>query len=343
MTQLGEEREKVDVASHDFSVRELVRMMNDDELNVAPSYQRNFRWEADAESLFVESVFLGLPVPPLFVATNVGFQWEVVDGLQRLSTLAHFLAEDPEDAKKVNRDAPLQLVKLEKLDSLNGHHFKDLPKSLRVFFGRQPLQVISLTDKSNLDVRFDVFERLNRGGVKLSPQEVRSCVYRGEFNEFIEGLAEDVNLVQLLKLQKAHKDDGTIIEQVLKFFAYKNFRDMFDGRVEIFLNKSMVRATVGFDHRAEETLYRRSLELLSQFCEGGPFISGGGGSTPLVRFEACLVGIAEMLSEGDEVLVPPKSWIDDAELRASSGAGSNSRAMLDRRLRRAKELFSGQA
>lgn len=208
MDQLTKEREKVDVASHDFSVRELVRMMGDDELNVAPSYQRKFRWEPEAESLFIESVFLGLPVPPLFVATNVGFQWEVVDGLQRLSTLAHFLADDDEDAKSVGRESPLELIGLEKLNRLNGSRFSTLPKSLRVFFGRQPLQVVSLTDKSNLDVRFDVFERLNRGGVKLSKQEVRSCVYRGSFNVFLEKLAEDDNLRRLLVLQKTTKTTG---------------------------------------------------------------------------------------------------------------------------------------
>jgi uncharacterized protein with ParB-like and HNH nuclease domain len=99
--QLTEERNKVDVATHDFSVRELVRMMNEDELNVAPAYQRMFRWDIEASSLFIESVFLGLPIPPIFVATNVGFQWEVVDGLQRLSTLAHFLSADAEEASRV--------------------------------------------------------------------------------------------------------------------------------------------------------------------------------------------------------------------------------------------------
>ncbi|MFF3603047.1 DUF262 domain-containing protein [Streptomyces sp. NPDC002463] len=340
--QLDEERRKVDVASHDFSVRELVRMMAEEELNVAPAYQRMFRWNAEASSLFVESVFLGLPIPPIFVATNVGFQWEVVDGLQRLSSLAHFLSVDAEEAAAVNRPGPLKLVGLEKLSQLNGATFASLPKNLKVFFGRQPLQVVALTDKSNLDVRFDVFERLNRGGIRLTPQEVRACVYRGEFNVFIEELAQNEDLSKLLKLKQGSQEDGTQAEQVLKFFAYKNHRNKFDGKVEGFLNKSMGLFQKSFDYVGEREIFEKSVRFLHEICDG-PYLRASTSTTPLVQFEACLVGIAELFQSGSQPVVPAAGWIEDGELRASSGGGSNSRTMLDRRLTRAKEIFSGQA
>jgi hypothetical protein len=341
--QLYNERKKVDVATHDFSVRELVRMMDEEELNVAPAYQRQFRWDEQAESAFIESVFLGLPIPPIFVATNVGFQWEVVDGLQRLSTLAHFLAEDADEAKAVNRKTPLVLTDLEKLSELNGVTYADLPKNLKVYFGRQPLQVISLTDKSNLEVRFDVFERLNRGGIRLTAQEVRACVYRGEFNKFIEELAENEMFSDLLKLKKVNTEDGTQVEQVLKFFAYKNRQGEFDGKVEKFLNRTMIEAQKGFDYEAERTLFEKSVKFLHEACEGGPYLRAGTTTTPLVQFEACLVAIAKIYQEGKQPTISDPDWIEDSELRVSSGGGSNSRRMLDRRLTRARELFSGAA
>jgi uncharacterized protein with ParB-like and HNH nuclease domain len=137
----------VDVSTLNFSVRELVRMMSDGELNVVPEYQRKFRWTEIGESAFIESVFLGLPIPPLFVATNVGFQWEVVDGLQRLSTLMHFLAVNLDELAIVNRTENLRLKGLEKLTKLNNVIHEELPKTMQVYFGRQPLQVVSLTDK----------------------------------------------------------------------------------------------------------------------------------------------------------------------------------------------------
>ncbi|MFL4948088.1 DUF262 domain-containing protein [Streptomyces sp. MMS24-I31] len=342
LEQLDQERRKVDVASHDFSVRELVRMMTEEELNVAPAYQRMFRWNAQASSLFIESVFLGLPIPPIFVATNVGFQWEVVDGLQRLSSLAHFLAADADEAAMVNRKAPLALTGLEKLSQLNGTTYASLPKNLKVFFGRQPLQVVALTDKSNLEVRFDVFERLNRGGIRLTAQEVRACVYRGEFNVFVEELAQNADFDALLKLKQGSQEDGTQAEQVLKFFAYKNHRDVFDGKVERFLNTVMGLSQQSFDYVKERDLFERSSAFLHEVC-GGAYLRAGTSTTPLVQFEACMVAIAEIFQSGDQPIVPEGDWIEDTELRNSSGGGSNSRSMLDRRLTRAKEIFSGQA
>ncbi|MGW3875965.1 DUF262 domain-containing protein [Streptomyces sp. NPDC005055] len=342
MTQLLSERQKVDVATHDFSVRELVRMMEEEELNIAPAYQRMFRWNAKSSSLFIESVFLGLPVPPIFVATNVGFQWEVVDGLQRLSSLAHFLSSNSEEASAVNRKAPLVLTGLEKLDRLNGRTYDSLPKNLKVHFGRQPLQVVSLTDKSNLDVRFDVFERLNRGGLRLTAQEVRAVVYRGDFNQFIEELALNEDFKALLKLKEGSKEDGTHVEQVLKFFAYKNHSDIFDGKVEGFLNTVMGIAQQSFDYVRERSAFEKSSAFLHQVCVGA-YLRAGTSTTPLVQFEACLVAIAQLYQDGAEPVIPSADWIEDEELRASSGGGSNSRRMLDRRLTRAKDIFSGKA
>lgn len=100
-------------------------------------------------STFIESIFLGLPIPPIFVATNAEFQWGVVDGLQRMSTLLIFLAERPEHLKVIDRKESLRLSGLDKLDQLNGVTYAEMPVSLQRYFGRQPLQVISLTDKSD--------------------------------------------------------------------------------------------------------------------------------------------------------------------------------------------------
>jgi hypothetical protein len=341
--QLRGERGRVDVAVHNFSVRELVRMITDEELNASPSYQRKFRWTQKDESLFIESVFLGLPIPPIFVATNVGFQWEVVDGLQRLSTLAHFLARDAEEAREVGRELPLRLDDLEKLTELNGCSFTDLPKNLQVYFGRQPLQVISLTDKSDLQARFDVFERLNRGGIQLTAQEVRACVYQGRFNDFIEELSQDSRLSDILKLQRVHQDDGTKAEQVLKFFAYKNFKSEFDGKVETFLNRYMQSADGNFNYAAEREVFDKALQALHSICEGQPFLRRQTPVTPLVQFEACLVAAGELVEEGTPIVQVPPDWLEDVELRASTGAGTNTRSMLRRRVQRAKELLSGTA
>lgn len=344
--QLGVERRRVDVASHDFSVRELVRMLNEGELSITPEYQRQYRWKPAVASTFIESVFLGLPIPPIFVATNAGYELEVVDGLQRLSSLLFFLREGAQTLEKDDHHAaePLKLEGLQKLTQLNGVGFADLPVGLQRYFGRQPLQVISLTDKSDRGMRFDLFERLNAGSIALSPQEVRACVYRGRFNQFIEELAALPDYGRLLKLQDAKQKDGTAVEEVLKFFAYKNSVGGFDGRVKTFLNDYMKSAQdEHFDYTRERTLFTSAVAHLLAATNDGPLLRASTGVTPLVQLEACLVGIGSLISEGQAVTTPVADWQEDPELVDSSTGGSNTRSKLQRRIARAKVLFSANA
>lgn len=339
--QLAQERRKVDVASVSFSVREIVRMHAEGELSIAPSYQRKYRWPKSVASTFIESLFLGLPIPPIFVATNDDFQWEVVDGLQRISTLIMFVADDEEQLKQINRETNLVLEGMDKLSQLNGVSFADMPISLQRYFGRQGIQVISLTDKSDKSVRFDLFERLNSGAISLSEQEVRTAVYRGEFIEFLEALSVNQDFTSLLKLQEKNQHDGTGEEQVLKFFAYKNDRDAFKGGVTDFLNKYTEKASQTFDYAKERELFDATYKFLAE-AVGGPFLRQNTNVTPVVQFEACAVAIAELIAQGTTPTAPAFDWLNDTELVDSSTGGTNTRTMLRRRIDRAKAIFSGQ-
>src|SRR6056297_941656 len=106
-------RRNVDVQTSNFSVRELARMVTERELNISPEYQRLFRWNVQSESRLIESLMLGLPVPSIFVATNSDFTLEVVDGLQRLSTLVHFLDPSEEGLTSIGKESALKLADLE--------------------------------------------------------------------------------------------------------------------------------------------------------------------------------------------------------------------------------------
>ena len=110
------------------------------------------------------------------MATNEDFTWEVVDGLQRISTLILFLSDSAEIRSRISgeNDAPLKLTGLDELTQLNGATYASLPRPIQLYLARQPLQVISLTDKSDKDVRFDLFSRLNTGAILLTAQEVHT-------------------------------------------------------------------------------------------------------------------------------------------------------------------------
>ncbi|WP_284358279.1 DUF262 domain-containing protein [Pseudomonas syringae] len=106
-------------------------MVETGDIFVPPEYQRQFIWDAERQSVLIESVFLGIPVPSLFMATNSDSTWEVVDGVQRLGSLSHFFGSE-KLLEKVKRNDPLKLKGLTKLDHFNGVRFQDLPKSIQL-------------------------------------------------------------------------------------------------------------------------------------------------------------------------------------------------------------------
>jgi hypothetical protein len=190
--QLDREKRAVSYDVYDMTVRQLVDMVTSGEIDIAPEYQRHFVWDAERESELIESIYLGIPVPSLYMAANRDGTWEVVDGVQRLSTLVHFCG-DSASLKRIDRTAPLELTDLKKLTAFNGKTFEALPKPTQLNFLLRPVRVTTLNDKSDSAVRYDLFERLNTGGVKLHPQEIRNCVFRGDFRDTLKNLADDAN------------------------------------------------------------------------------------------------------------------------------------------------------
>jgi len=189
--QLNEQRRTVDFDTFDIHLQQLLAMLGEGQIWVAPTYQRKFRWDPKRCSQLIESVLLGIPVPSIFMATNPDNTWEVVDGLQRLSAIVKFAGDDNLRKKIIvgNTDA-LVLTDLQKLTRFQGCKFTDLPSNIQIHFKTRPLKVITLNDKSDSIVRYDLFERLNTGGVALSAQEIRDCVYGGNFAQKLEELAK---------------------------------------------------------------------------------------------------------------------------------------------------------
>jgi hypothetical protein len=338
--QLDFERRKVDVDYSDITIRELHRMLSERELNAAPAYQRKFRWTEGAESRLIESILLGLPVPSIFVATNEDFTWEVVDGLQRLSSIAHFVGESERLLEQVDKKAPLRLTGLDTLTELEGKSYSELDEDVKLYFMRRTLRVTALSDKSDLQVRFDLFERLNGGAVSLTPQEVRACIYRGAFNDLLDDLAADSQFRDIVKLKANAENDGTREELVLKFFAYLYNRDEFRQWVTRFLNNYMQAATRSFELEEGRAIFARTVSHLHAVLGGEPFLRKNTNVTPLNQLEAVLVGIAEVIRSGSEPGVPPAGWADDEELVTASTKGTNTVANLRRRIDRARTLFS---
>jgi len=338
--QLDDQRSKVDVDHYDLPVREIIRMVAEKELLRAPEYQRRFRWSSEDRSRLIESLFLGLPVPSIFVATNTDSTWELVDGLQRVSTLIHYAADPTLLPELIGEQNPLTLQHLSNLSLFNGKAFHDLPTAHQLAFYRRFIRVTALSDKSDPVVRFELFDRLNRGGITLTPQEVRACSFRGHFSEFLRELAETPRFVNLVKLQSQRQNDGTREELVLKFFAYLYRRSKFKGAVRKFLDDYMRDARDKFEYAENRRLFFDVLEHLTQALAGTPFLRERYGVTPQNQLEATMVGIAEVIRSGSPVSQPPCDWPNDEELVKHSTKGTNTQRSLHGRIDRAIKLFS---
>jgi uncharacterized protein with ParB-like and HNH nuclease domain len=342
-TQLDENRRTVAFDSYDLAIRQLYDMIADEIIDIAPEYQRHFVWDEEKQSQLVESLFLGIPVPNLFMATNKDSTWEVVDGLQRLTTIINFIGNEG-NIKKVNQKGEkLKIKGLEKLSELNGLYYEDMPKSLQLLFMTRPIRVTVLNDRSDLEVRFDLFERLNTGGVTLHPQEIRNCIYLGEFNEFLKECSKDINFRKVVKMTKNAERTGNWEELVLKFFAYYECRENFTHSVKEFLNDYMEQKTTSFKNRKElKEIFAKTFLILSENLSQGIVRGDRKNITPLILFEAISIGLADAIEEGKDLkLKKLESLLDDPTLKKYTTGATNSKPKLNQRIDFVKKRLLG--
>lgn len=340
--QLDQQRRKVDFDTYDITVEQLISMVRSGAIDVAPMYQRQFRWDNLKRSHLIESLFLGVPVPSLFMATNKDATWELVDGVQRISTVIQFAGDDSVRSK-LAITKPLILEGLEKLSEFNGLSFLDLPDSFRLLFLHRPLKVITLSDKSDLVVRFDLFERLNTGGVALTNQEIRGCIYRGPFNEFLETLAKTDDFHKVVRLTQRQQNDGTREECVLRFFAFFHRYKTFVHSVVHFLNTYMQDADKSFKYKEGETLFLATFKELSSALPHGIVREQGRTITPINLFEAVAVGAALALKKTHQLKTKGiQNWIMSDKLRKLTTAATNNRAMVVGRIQYYRNKFLGK-
>lgn len=341
--ELSEQKRKVDFNTYDISVKELISMVSDSLINIAPEYQRQFRWDDPRQSLLIESIFLGIPVPPLFMATNSDGTWEVIDGVQRLSTIINFVADKDSKAREIiQKNDLLKLKDLKKLKSCNDITFTDLPKLVKLDFLLKPIKITTLSDKSDKSVRFDLFERLNTGGIKLSEQEIRSCIYRGKFNDFIKETSQNENFKTTVKLPKNDEQDGSREELVLRFFAYLNNKEKFEHSVIDFLNDYMEDSSKKFNYAENESIFNIVFAKLNQL-EHGIVKSATRSITSYILFEAVAVGAAEALKEKNDICIDDfYEWVKDKDFNKLITGATNTRSRVLERIEFCKNKFLGK-
>lgn len=201
---------KIFTEASEPTIKELCNRINKGKLDTQAEFQRNYVWERKVElkSKLIESVLLKVPIPIVYVAQMSDDKEAVVDGQQRLHTFYDYCKKDG-----------FKLKKLKILEDLNGKGYDELPEHIQDKIDSYPIRVVKILKESHPDIKFDVFERLNKGSVKLNNQELRNCVYRGSFNQLLRELAKNRDF---LKLQRFDEPDTRMkdVERILRFFAF---------------------------------------------------------------------------------------------------------------------------
>lgn len=324
--QIVEQNKRIDFHITEYSVELLAQKMRDGDY-VVPAYQREFTWEPERKSKFIESLMMGLPIPFLFFWEMPDGRLEIVDGSQRLRTIEEFLLDD------------LRLGDLNQLTLASGMRFADLPVSRQRKIKNRSIRGIILNESADEAARLDMFERINRGSKIANTAEVRRGALAGPFLDLVIELAQDELLHRLAPMPKKSRDERGYEELVTRFFAYGDGLTGYKDRPADFMFEYSKKTNARFaEDPSVKIEYRKrfkdTLEFVDRVFPYGFSKSPAGRATPRARFEAIAIGTESALRERPELaeLDPARinvgSWLegeDFAEVTGSDGANAVAR------------------
>lgn len=232
----------------DFDVNGIVRRLKNKSIYL-PDFQRNYVWSLKKASKFIESLLLGLPVPGIFLYKESDQKMLIIDGFQRLETLKMYYSGI--FGKKA-------FLLTDVFKDLNGLSYEKLPEDYKRKLDDTLLHstIVKADDpkEKNYNAIYMIFERLNTGGVNLSPQEIRNCVSHGEFQKRLVLLSEDSIVKNILRIDPKRKKDQEIVLRLIALaFNHKNYT----GNMKQYLNNFM------FDNK--DLKNRTVLEIIEEF------------------------------------------------------------------------------
>lgn len=332
----------------DFSIGELLKKFvakggeanfEDDSISglYVPTYQRDFIWQETMKSKFVESIFMGVPIQPLFAfELDEDGNLELLDGVQRLSSVKSFF------------DGKLQLSGLEELDLLNGFSFEDLVTARKRKFLNTILKLYIIGQNTDEGVRADIFRRVNEGGDRLVPAEIRKGRFLGNgFYDFILKMSESTEFSRLFSSSKnSDKLRGEKEELVSRFFALSDNYQNFVHSVKGFMDEHINNSKENFDEDKEAELkneFVNTLNFVQTYFPNGFKKSETAKSIPRVRFEAIAVGTNLALRENPGLTITDVKWLESNEFKKwTTSDAANSKTKVVGRIEFVRDCLLGK-
>ncbi len=336
------ESKEIRTEAIDFSFGEILNLHRDGEIVIQPEYQRLFRWSREQRSRLIESILLRLPIPPIFLIEDENGVLELIDGLQRTSSVIQFL-----DHNAIGQ-GELVLEGCDILDEINGMKYEDFSTSIRLGLKRTPIRAVIIKKSGDDYVKYEMFKRLNTGGELLSAQEIRNCSSRmlsggTNFYAKLQHLASLENFkTTTSRIPDPDLEKRADEELVLRYYAVRAYQDEFKGSVRAWLDNFM-----------EDVLFSRIDAVIdvAEFEEFFKFIAETFGDAAFSRsrdgeafgrlapayFEAvvgALAGNLELVDgkNGDDLKNALSEVFETSEFKAASGPGANSKGKMETRI-----------
>ncbi len=225
--EIDKTRQEIKTDNYSMSIGELISLYEKDEIDIHPDFQRFFRWSNYQKSTFIESILLGIPIPAIFVNQRDDGIWDVIDGLQRLSTIYEFVGILKSDKLDTEKAEIMTLQETTYLPSLQGKKWDDpadpdnsLTQTQRLLIKRAKITVNIVEKESDKMIKYELFQRLNTGGSIATAQEVRNCILlmlNKDLHDLIRALANRETFKNCIALSDRLYEEQYDMELVLRF------------------------------------------------------------------------------------------------------------------------------
>jgi len=300
--------------AYQMSIGEIVNMYKEGDILINPDFQRLFRWEIGQKSKLIESILLGIPIPSIFVFEREDSKWELIDGLQRISTLLEFMGE-LKDATSSEQKVPSALVATKYLPSLNNAVWeisdsitdvpaseqKQLDKAEQLSIKRSRISVEILKRPSDNATKYDLFQRLNAGGTTANPQELRNCItimINQEYAQFLKRMADYVPFRSVIAASEDQIEKQKHLEYVSRFMVYTFIP--YNGKLDVeeYIDEGVVQLAQKAEMSLAEEVFNLTFEYLNNAFGDNSLRRMQEGGTPygrvgLAAFECLAIGIAQ--------------------------------------------------
>lgn len=356
-------RKKVVTDGYEMSLGEILNLYRDDELKIDPVFQRLFRWEDERKTRFIESILLGIPFPPIFVFQDENGILELIDGLQRLSTL--FQLTGDLKGERAEELGPLVLNGTQFLPSFDGKRWAEsaegagdgIGQALQIEIKRARVRVEILKSESDLAAKFELFQRLNTGGAVLTEQEVRNSIavsINPDFYHWLMERANDASFRTTTAQTEVAIEAQAGTELALRFFAFRSIPYRAGLDVHEYLDRALLQMATNpnFDMASEAAVFGRTFQYLNDALGNRAFKRWNGqaftGKFLMSVFEVLATGTshnldglgAMQLEDRNQFLVQAaqRLWSNEV-FAANSGAGVRGTTRLTRLLPIAANLL----